>query len=154
MAVPAGEGFLVEVAFPEDYRAENLKGKTAQFAVKLKEVKESVLPPIDEEFLKLHSVEEGAGEAGLVREVPHAALEKERDKGVRNRLKEPGAGSAAIANPVEIPQALIAQEIPRAWREEAVSRMGMANVPKDKHAKPLPGALFEQQAQRRVALGC
>jgi len=147
----AGEQFSVDVAFPEDYRAENLKGKTAQFAVTLKEVKEPVLPAIDEAFLKLHSVEEGAGEAGL-RAKCRTALEKERDKGVRNQLKGQVLEQLLAANPVEIPQALIAQEIPR-LREEAVSRMNMANVPKDKHAELLPDALFEQQAQKRVALG-
>jgi trigger factor len=146
-----GEEFVVDVAFPEDYRAENLKGKTAQFHVTLKEVKESVLPAIDADFLKLHSVDEAAGEAGL-RDKCRTALEKERDKGVRNRLKGQALEQLLAANPVEIPQALIAQEIPR-LREEAVSRMNMANVPKDKHAELLPDALFEQQAQKRVALG-
>lgn len=147
----AGEEFTVDVAFPEDYRAENLKGKTAQFVVTLKEVKESRLPAIDADFLKTHSVDEAAGEAGL-RTKCRTALEKERDKGVQSRLKAQALEQLLAANPLDVPQALITQEIPR-LREEAIARMNMANVPKDKHAELLPDALFEQQAQKRVALG-
>jgi len=147
----AGEEFTVDVAFPEDYRAENLKGKTAQFVVTLKEVKESRLPAIDADFLKTHSVDEAAGEAGL-RAKCRTALEKERDKGVQSRLKAQALEQLLAANPLEVPKALITQEIPR-LREEAIARMNMANVPKDKHAELLPDALFEQQAQKRVALG-
>jgi len=147
----AGEEFTVDVAFPEDYRAENLKGKTAQFVVTLKEVKESRLPAIDADFLKTHSVDEAAGEAGL-RAKCRTALEKERDKGVQSRLKAQALEQLLAANPLEVPKALITQEIPR-LREEAITRMNMPNVPKDKHAELLPDALFEQQAQKRVALG-
>ena len=47
----AGEEFVIDVAFPDDYQAENLQGKTAQFEIKLKAVKEPKLPEIDAEFL-------------------------------------------------------------------------------------------------------
>ncbi|HVT34601.1 MAG TPA: trigger factor, partial [Nevskiaceae bacterium] len=104
----AGESFTVDVKFPEDYRAENLRGKTAQFDVQLKEVKEPKLPPIDAEFLKSHQVEESAGEAGL-REKCRAALVKERDKAVSNSVKQQALDQLLAHNPIEIPQALIEQ---------------------------------------------
>ncbi|HEX4895839.1 MAG TPA: trigger factor [Solimonas sp.] len=147
----AGESFVVDVSFPADYRAENLRGKTAQFEVTLKEVNEPRLPEIDAEFLKAHSVEEGAGEAGL-RAKCRTALEKERDKAVQNRLKSQALDQLIAAHPIEIPQALIEQEIPR-LREEAAARMNMAKVAADKRKDLLPDALFEQTARRRVALG-
>ena len=147
----AGEEFVVEVNFPADYRAENLQGKTTQFTVTLKEVKASKLPEIDEEFLKAHSVEDGAGEAGL-RAKCRTALEKERDKGVNNRLKAQALEQLLAANPIEVPAALIAQEIPR-LREEAIGRMNMGKIPDDKRAEMLPDVLFQPQAQRRVQLG-
>jgi trigger factor len=46
----AGEEREVRVTFPEDYRAEELAGKDAVFAVTVKEVKEKRLPELDEEF--------------------------------------------------------------------------------------------------------
>jgi len=42
----------IEVAFPEDYHAENLKGKPATFKVKLQDLKRKNLPELDDEFAK------------------------------------------------------------------------------------------------------
>lgn len=47
-----GDEFDVNVTFPEEYHAENLKGKPALFKVKLSEIKEKELPALDDEFAK------------------------------------------------------------------------------------------------------
>src|SRR5436305_6311641 len=47
---PAGEDREVRVAFPDDYRAEELAGKEAAFHVTLREVKEKRLPELDDDF--------------------------------------------------------------------------------------------------------
>ncbi|TXH03522.1 MAG: trigger factor [Nevskiaceae bacterium] len=147
----AGESFSVDVSFPEDYRAENLRGKTAQFAVTLKAVKEPKLPEIDADFLKAHGVAEGEGVDAL-RTKGRAALEKERDKAIQNRLKSQALDQLLAINPIDVPAALIEQEIPR-MRQEAGARMNMAKINEDKLKELLPDALFEPQARRRVALG-
>lgn len=46
----AGEEREVRVTFPEDYQAEQLAGKDAVFKVKVKEVREKVLPELDDDF--------------------------------------------------------------------------------------------------------
>jgi trigger factor len=46
----AGEEREVKVTFPGDYQAENLAGEDAVFKVKVKEVREKVLPELDDEF--------------------------------------------------------------------------------------------------------
>ena len=46
------EEFDVNVTFPEDYHAEELKGKAAVFRCKLHEIKEKELPVPDDEFAK------------------------------------------------------------------------------------------------------
>lgn len=48
--VEAGETRKVEVTFPEDYQAEDLAGEDAVFTVEVKEVREKVLPELDDEF--------------------------------------------------------------------------------------------------------
>ena len=48
----AGEEFSINVTFPEDYAAEELKGKEAVFEIKLHEIKKKELPAFDEEFVK------------------------------------------------------------------------------------------------------
>lgn len=47
-----GEEFDVNVTFPEDYQAENLKGKAVVFKCKLHEIKAKELPELDDEFVK------------------------------------------------------------------------------------------------------
>ena len=47
-----GEEFTIDVTFPEDYQAEELKGKDVQFEIKIHEIKTHELPEVDEEFVK------------------------------------------------------------------------------------------------------
>lgn len=47
-----GEDFDVNVKFPEDYHAEELKGKDAVFKIRLHELKAKELPEVDDEFVK------------------------------------------------------------------------------------------------------
>lgn len=47
-----GEEFEIGVKFPEEYQAENLKGKDATFKIKLHEIKRKELPVLDDEFAK------------------------------------------------------------------------------------------------------
>lgn len=147
----AGESFEVNVAFPADYRNEELRGKTAQFKVELKEVREPRLPEIDAEFLKAHKVDESAGAAGLQAKI-RSALEAERDKAIRNRLKIQALDQLMAANPIEVPQAMVAQETPR-LREEAVARFNAGQLKPEQKLKMLPDEMLEPSARRRVALG-
>jgi len=48
--VTGGETRKVEVTFPDDYQAEELAGEDAVFTVEVKEVREKVLPELDDEF--------------------------------------------------------------------------------------------------------
>lgn len=48
----AGDEFSVNVTFPEDYHAEDLKGKAAEFKCKLHDIKREELPEIDDELAK------------------------------------------------------------------------------------------------------
>src|SRR3546814_11644096 len=61
VGVKAGEEKTIEVTFPEDYNAENLKGKAATFALQITEVKVSAEGGPDDEFensLGLESLEQ------------------------------------------------------------------------------------------------
>ena len=52
MGHSTGEEFDIHVSFPEDYQAEELKGKNATFHIKLHEIKYHELPALDDEFAK------------------------------------------------------------------------------------------------------
>lgn len=47
-----GEEFDIDVTFPEEYHAEELKGAPVVFKIKLNAIKETVLPELDDEFAK------------------------------------------------------------------------------------------------------
>ncbi|MDO5041155.1 MAG: trigger factor [Peptoniphilus sp.] len=47
-----GEEFTIDVKFPEDYASEELKGKDAQFEIKLNSISYEELPELDDEFIK------------------------------------------------------------------------------------------------------
>ena len=58
VGMKAGEEKVIDVTFPEDYQAENLAGKAAQFKITVKQVEKAKLPEIDAEFLKIFGLGE------------------------------------------------------------------------------------------------
>ncbi|MCL2893378.1 trigger factor [Brenneria tiliae] len=142
----AGEEFTIDVNFPEDYHAENLKGKAAKFAIVLKKVEERELPELTEEFIKRFGVEDGSQE-GLRAEV-RKNMERELKGAVRNRVKTQVIDGLVKANEIDVPAALIEGEID-VLRRQAAQRFGG----NEKQALELPRELFEEQAKRRVVVG-
>ena len=85
----AGEEFSINVNFPEDYQAEELKGKEAEFKIKLHELKEKELPEVDDEFVKDVSEKETVAEyRDELRETIAARLKDEAEKDVDNQISE------------------------------------------------------------------
>lgn len=142
----AGEEFTIDVNFPEDYHAENLKGKAAQFAIVLKKVEERELPELTEDFIKRFGVADGSQE-GLRTEV-RKNMERELKGAIRNRIKTQVLDGLVNANEIDVPAALIESEID-VLRRQAAQRFGG----NEKQALELPRELFEEQAKRRVVVG-
>ena len=141
-----GEEFTIDVTFPEEYHAENLKGKAAKFVINLKKVEERELPELTEEFIKRFGVEDGSV-AGLRAEV-RKNMERELKGAVRNRVKSQAIEGLVKANEIDVPAALIDSEID-VLRRQAAQRFGG----NEKQALELPRELFEEQAKRRVVVG-
>ncbi|MFH8133679.1 trigger factor [Pantoea osteomyelitidis] len=142
----AGETFTIDVKFPDDYHAENLKGKDAKFEIVLKKVETRELPELTEEFIQRFGVEEGSV-AGLRAEV-RKNMERELKGAVRNRVKTQAIDGLVKANDIDVPSALIDGEID-VLRRQAAQRFGG----NEKQALELPRELFEEQAKRRVVVG-
>jgi trigger factor len=141
-----GEEFAIDVNFPEDYHAENLKGKAAKFDIVLKKVEVRELPELTEEFIKRFGVADGSL-AGLRAEV-RRNMERELKGAVRNRVKTQAIDGLVSANEIDVPAALVESEI-GVLRHQAAQRFGG----NEKHAAELPRELFEEQAKRRVVVG-
>lgn len=102
------EEFDVNVTFPEDYHAEELKGKEAVFKCKLHEIKQRVLPEVDDEFVK--DVSEFSTVDELKEDLKKKAAErkeKDADLQVETQLIE----GMLKGFEAEIPQAMIDQKI-------------------------------------------
>lgn len=147
----ADENFHADVAFPEDYGAGNLAGKTADFEVTVKSVSEPGLPEIDTVFLQKLGIEEG-GEPAL-REKVAESLRGERDNAVEQRMKSQVMDGVLDANPIDVPVGLVEQEIER-MRGEALARLpeNMRQDP-EQARKLLPDESLREGARRRVAMG-
>lgn len=143
-----GEEKTISVTFPEDYHAENLKGKEAEFDIVIHKTEGPVLPAIDEEFAKLFGVEEGGVEA--LRAEVQKNMERELTQAVKAKVKEQVLDGLVAANEIDAPKALIAQEVD-VLRQQAMQRFGGQMDPKN--MPQLPAEMFEEQAAKRVKVG-
>lgn len=143
----AGEERDIEVTFPDEYPVEDLKGQKANFHLKAHEVAERRVPEIDDEFVKKFGIESGGVDA--LRDKIRDNMQRELDENVRTKLKNQLMDQLFEANPVDVPAALVENEVQRV-REDTLRRMGI-NDPKQ--APDLPNDMFEEQARKRVGLG-
>ena len=110
VGMTAGEEKDIDVTFPEDYHASDLAGAPVAFHVKLHEVKETVLPELDDEFVK--DVSEFDTMAELRADVEKTILTRKQD-GI-DRAFENAAVEKAVANmTVEIPDSMVEEELER-----------------------------------------
>ena len=84
-----GEEFSINVTFPEEYQAEDLKGKDAEFKINLHEIKTKELPEVDDEFVKDVSDKETLDEYKVqLRAEIAKRLADEAEKDVDNQISE------------------------------------------------------------------
>jgi trigger factor len=105
----AGETKTVDVAFPANYGAANLAGKTAQFEITVKSVEERKLPELDDEFCKIYGVESGGTER--LREEVEDNMRRELSDAVRARVKKQIMDALLTANPLELPKSLVDSQV-------------------------------------------
>lgn len=148
----AGEEKTIKVTFPEDYQAENLKGKEADFKITVKEVKEAKLPELNDEFFELFGVTEG-GLDKLKADV-RKNMEREIKSATRNQVKQAAFDALVEKNEFDVPNAMLAGEIDRQRNLmlQRFARQFGAN-PNTFDKNMLPDELFEDQALRAVRLG-
>lgn len=142
----AGDEFDINVTFPEDYHAENLKGKPAVFSASLKKVEELELPELTEEVVKRFGIADGTVES--LRAEVRKNMQRELNATIRNKIKTQVIDGLVKNNDIEVPSALIDREID-VLRQQALTRFG-GNV---KQSMDLPKELFEAEAKRRVLVG-
>ncbi|MEW5768952.1 MAG: trigger factor [Pseudomonadota bacterium] len=148
VGMKAGETKTFDVAFPEDYFAKELAGKTATFEATMKSVHESKLPEIDDAFAQSMGVHEG-GVAKLREEIA-SNLSREAKRRITSKVKEQVLNGLIETTPFDVPAGLVAMER-RALLEKAVNDLKARGM-KESDIK-MNDDIFEPQAKRRVSLG-
>ena len=120
----AGEARVIKVTFPADYGAPELAGRDAEFAVEVKEVKESRLPELDDDFATTAGfdtleelkadVRERKGEAD------RAAIERE--------FREAAIDAAVAQATVDTPEPLVLAHAQEIWNQtlHSLSHQGIS----------------------------
>jgi trigger factor len=108
----AGEERKVEVTFPEDYQAEELAGEDAVFTVEVKEVREKILPELDDDFASEASEFETLGElrADIAKRVSEAV-----DERAEQDFRVAAVDAAVDASSVEMPAGLVEARAQERW---------------------------------------
>jgi trigger factor len=144
----AGEEKTIKVTFPEDYHAENLKGKEAEFDIVVHKTEGSILPEVNDEFAKLFGIEEGGVDA--LRAEVSKNMTRELTQAVKAKVKEQVITGLLAGHEVGLPSALVAQEVD-VLRQQAMQRFQGQMDPKN--LPELPSEMFTEQAERRVKIG-
>ena len=102
----------VVVTFPEDYHAENLKGKEAVFKVKVHEIKEIKVPELDENFFADLDMEGVNSKETLEAKISENIL-SHKESEIENKYMDDLLEEAAKDVEVDIPEVMIEEELDR-----------------------------------------
>ncbi len=109
-----GEEKDISVKFPDDYHAENLKGKDAVFHIVLHEIKKKELPEITDEFVK---DADGAESVEAFKTETRKRMQEANDKRAERELEDNIIKTIADKAETEIPEALIDNQVDRMVQE-------------------------------------
>ncbi len=147
IGLSAEESVTIPVTFPDDYQADNLKGKAAEFEVSVKKLEEPKIPPLDESFFKLFGVDDDDVEAfrAKIRE----NMENEVDQSSKGQVKRQVMDQLFELHDFSTPKALIERECD-VLRDQMMQQLQMPVKP---DSDPLPSELFKDEAEKRVRVG-
>ena len=116
IGLKSGDEKDVEVTFPEDYHAEELKGKKATFKVKVHEVKEVKVPELDKDFFEDLGMEGVDTKEKLEAKISESILTNKESE-LENKYIDELLEAAAKDTEVDIPEVMIDDELERMIRE-------------------------------------
>ena len=147
----AGETFRFDFTYPEQFRVEDLSGKTAQFEIKLHSVAEKTTPELNEEFARA----QGYADLAAMREAVRAKKRKIHEDAADRAAGQELLAKAGANLTVDLPEAMLDRTADNEMRmlEQRLSR---SNITLEKHCKnshTTPEALekdYRAQAESRI----
>lgn len=138
-----GKEVEVKVTFPEDYQAENLKGKDAVFKCTIKEIKERELPELDDEFASEVSEFDTLAE---YREDVKKNLTEKKEKDAKNLREEAAVKAAVEDSEMEIPDAMLETQ-QRQMVDEFAQRITMQGLSMEQYFQ-FTGTNYQQMVEQ------
>jgi trigger factor len=127
----AGDERTVEVTFPDEYPAENLAGQAATFDVTVKEIKEKVLPELDDEFALDQA---GFDTLDELKDDIRSKLRERDETGVETAFREAVVDAVVQAAKVDVPDALVDARARELW-ERMLHSLGHQGIDKDAYLR-------------------
>ena len=100
----------INVVFPEDYHAENLKGKEAVFKVKVHEIKTKKNRELDDEFFEDLGME-GVNSVETLKDAIKEHLEAHKKTDIENKFVDDMLDAISKETEVDIPEEMVEDEI-------------------------------------------
>jgi trigger factor len=124
IGLSAGGERTVNVRFPDTHQMESMRGKAGVAQVKVNEVKEKILPPLDDELAK--TVGQVDTLDALKAEV-RKGLQTRRESENRRALEEAVTDALLAIHPIEVPEALVLRQVGHLIEhtKERMRRQGM-----------------------------
>ena len=138
-----GKEVEVNVTFPEDYHAEELKGKAAIFKCTVKEIKEKQLPELDDEFASEVSEFDTLAE---YKEDVKKNLEEKKAKDAKNAKEEAVISAIVEASEMEIPEAMLETQ-QRQMVDEFAQRITMQGLSMQQYFQ-FTGTNYQQMVEQ------
>lgn len=146
----AGDDVDVKVTFPEEYHADDLAGKAADFAVSIKEIREQVEQSVDDEFAKSLGLEDLA----TLRTQVGERIGVDYEKMSRTRLKRELLDTLHDSLNYDVPPRMVEQEFEQIWKQfEQAKEAGQLDETEAARDEEDTKAEYKDIASRRVMLG-
>ena len=149
VGVKKGDEKTINVTFPDDYQAENLKGKAATFDLKITDVKVPAEGGPDDEFAKSLGLESLEQLRGLIK----GQIEQELNGLTRTHMKRKLLDQLAAGHDFDVPPSMVEAEFEQIWAQlqheaghEADPEAARAELEAERDD-------YRQIAVRRVRLG-
>ena len=148
IGMKAAESKDIEVTFPDDYQAENLKGQKVMFKIKMKEVSEVKIPNLDEEFFK--SINMDVKTKAEFEKKIEEQLQTDLKTNLKTKTKQRIFDAFESSNQIDIPQSMIISEANN-LRNNTAQQMGLDIGKLEEDQFPIDN--FKENALKRVRLG-
>jgi trigger factor len=123
----AGEERTLDVTFPDDYPAEHLAGKSAQFEITVKAVQAKELPELDDDFA---SDAAGFDSLAELREDIASKLREGEERRIEAEYREGVLDAVAANATVDVPAALVEARAQELW-QRMLHTLAHQNISKD-----------------------